>query len=316
MIPPPMLASAADTLPEGSAWTYEVKWDGYRTLAVKSGSSVQLLSRNLKNLTAAYPSVVKGIEAVDGGDFVLDGEIVAVGEDGRPSFQALQHRRTGRLTIVYYAFDLLRVGKTALVSSPLDERRRRLGQLLANARHPILISQPLPGTPAQIEREIRRLRLEGVVAKRTDSTYRPGQRTDAWVKVKFSPRQEFVIGGYKPNASNFDSLLVGYYRSRQLYFAAKVRAGFTPHLRSDVFVRLQASPVSTCPFVNLPNSSGKRHWGEGITEADMAALRWVKPNTVVEVEFVEWTDDGLLRHPRFVGVRDDKRPADVKRELR
>src|SRR5207237_859394 len=132
-------------------------------------------------------------------------------------------------------------------------------------------------SPADIEREIRRMGLEGVVAKRRDSKYRPGQRTEAWIKVKFGPRQEFVIAGFKPSGANFDSILVGYYKSRRLYFAGKVRAGFTPHLRAELFRRIANQPAHSCPFVNLPNSTGKGHWGEGITESDMSALRWVKP---------------------------------------
>jgi bifunctional non-homologous end joining protein LigD len=215
---------------------------------------------------------------------------------------------------VYYAFDVLQLDGTSLLGQSLDERRRRLNVLLRAAPAPVLLSEPLPGSPSDIEREIRRLGLEGIVAKRRDSTYRPGQRSDAWVKVKFSPRQEFVIGGYKPACANFDSILVGYYQGRMLYFAGKVRAGFTPHLRGEVFRRIASKPARSCPFVNLPNSTGKSRWGEGITEADMPGLRWVKPATVIEGEFVEWTGDGLLRHSQFVGVRDDKRAIDIGRE--
>ena len=134
------------------------------------------------------------------------------------------------------------------------------------------------------------------------------------MKVKFNQRQEFVIGGYKPGAPVFESLLVGYYDDRRLHFAGKVRAGLTPHIRAELAARLGSLAASACPFVNLPNSGGRSHWGEGITAEDMATLRWVKPTLVVEVSFVEWTRDGLLRHPAFVGVRDDKLAPDVRRE--
>jgi bifunctional non-homologous end joining protein LigD len=134
------------------------------------------------------------------------------------------------------------------------------------------------------------------------------------VKVKFSPREDFVIGGYKPNASNFDSVLVGYFEKRTLYFAGKVRAGLTPHMRAEVMRRIGDHAMAGCLFVNLPNSTGKSHWGEGITAEDMKALRWVKPTVVVEVGFVEWPTDGLLRHSTFVGIREDKRPSAVRRE--
>jgi bifunctional non-homologous end joining protein LigD len=179
----------------------------------------------------------------------------------------------------------------------------------------VLLSEPLPGTPEQIEREIRRLGLEGVVAKRRGSTYRHGERSDAWVKVKFSPRQEFVVGGYKPNGTSLESILVGYYDDRKrLHYAAKVRAGLTPHVRAEFFEQLSKQPLTTCPFTDLPNSHGRGHWGEGITAEDMKSLKWVKPTVVVEVAFVEWTSDGLLRHPQFVGVRDDRKATGVARE--
>ena len=149
--------------------------------------------------------------------------------------------------------------------------------------------------------------------KRRSSVYLPGKRTDAWVKVKFNRRQEFVVGGFKPNGTNFDSLLVGYYDRRKLYFAGKVRAGFNPASRADLFRRIAPALRRQCPFANLP-SSATSHWGEGITEEEMTRLRWVEPRHVVEVSFVEWTRDGNLRHAQFVGIRDDKAPHDVRRE--
>ena len=177
----------------------------------------------------------------------------------------------------------------------------------------LLRSEPLPGTPAQIEKAVRELHLEGVVAKRRNSRYEPGKRSRSWVKVKFNRRQEFVVGGFKPNANGFESLLVGYYEGRKLMFASKVRAGLTPHVRAELFPTLKAIEQPPCPFANLP-SSKTGHWGEGITAEDMTALRWVKPKIVVEVSFVEWTRDGLLRHPEFIGVRDDKSPREIRRE--
>jgi bifunctional non-homologous end joining protein LigD len=178
-------------------------------LAIKSPRGVRLLSRNAKNLTRDYPTVVAGVAALKAAELVLDGEIVALDADGRPSFQALQHRRTTSLAVVYYAFDLLQVGEELLLDKPLDERRHGLKKLVTKANPAILLSEPLPGSAEQIEHEIRQLGLEGIVAKRRDSTYRPGQRSHEWVKVKFSPQQEFVIGGYKPSGANFDSILVG-----------------------------------------------------------------------------------------------------------
>jgi bifunctional non-homologous end joining protein LigD len=314
MVLRPMLATSADALPDGPAWTYEVKWDGYRALAVKEGRGIRLLSRNQKDLTRDYPTVVAAIAGVRVPRVVLDGEIVALDVDGRPSFQALQHRSTNGLALVYYAFDVLSVGAESLLRESLDARRRRLHLLTLGSD--VLQSEPLPGAPRQIEREIRRLGLEGVVAKRRDSVYRPGERSDAWVKVKFSPRQEFVIGGYKGDPARLESILVGYYEGRDLYFAGNVRAGLTPHQSSELLRRFSDRRTARCPFVNLPNSTGRSHWGEGITADDMAALHWVKPEAVVEVSFVEWTRDGLLRHPRLLGIRTDKPAREVRREAR
>jgi bifunctional non-homologous end joining protein LigD len=306
---PPMLATSADALPAGDAWSYEVKWDGYRTLALKDGARVTLYSRNLKNATAQYPTVAKGVAALATQRILLDGEVVAVDEKGRPSFQALHHQSAH--TIVYYAFDLLHINGRDLLHTPLEERRVTLAEAIEGST--VLHSQNLPGTPAQIERAVRKLQLEGVVAKRLRSFYEPGRRSLSWIKVRFNRRQEFVIGGIKPGSSTtFESLLVGYYEGRAFYFAGKVRAGLTPHVRTDIMRALAKERTAHCPFANLP-SSRTSHWGEGISEEDMATLHWVKPRLVIEVSFVEWTRDGRLRHPRFVAIRSDKAPKDVTR---
>ena len=304
-----MLATAAATLPTGDEWSYEVKWDGYRTLAQKSGDRVRLWSRNLKDATAQYSAVARSVAAVEAEATLLDGEIVALDEQGRPSFQALHHQSAH--TLVYYAFDVLHLNGRELLKTPLDQRRALLSTILNGTR--VLNSDPLPGTPAQIERAVRGLQLEGVVAKRRSSLYEPGRRSTSWVKVKFNRRQEFVIGGFKPNAVNFESLVVGYFEGKRLLFAGRVRAGLTPHVRADIFRRIARDQTSRCPFADLP-STRSGHWGEGITAADMTKLRWVKPMVVVEVSFVEWTRDGALRHSEFVAIRDDKRPTDVRRD--
>jgi bifunctional non-homologous end joining protein LigD len=212
---------------------------------------------------------------------------------------------------VFYAFDLLQLGTSGYVKKPLSDRRRALHGL--SFASPILLSTALPGTPQQIEDALRSAGLEGVVAKRVGSLYEPGRRSHSWIKVKFNKRQEFVIGGYKPAGDMFDSVLVGYFERRRLFYAGKVRAGLTPRTRAEVFERIREHTISACPFVNLPNSAGKRHWGEGITAEDMTTLRWVKPRVVVDVAFTEWTAGGNLRHASFVALRDDKAAADVHR---
>ncbi len=309
----PMLPSAAAELPAGAGWTYEAKWDGYRTIAEKRGDRVALWSRNARNVTEQYPAIAAAVGALPSASLILDGEVVALDANGRPSFQALQHRATTGLALVYYAFDLLRLNDRDLAREPLDARRRALASVPLSP--PLLRSDPLPGTPAQIAQAIKRVGLEGLVAKRADSLYQPGRRTDQWIKVRFARRQEFVVGGFKPAGDTFDSVLVGYYEGRKLRYAGKVRAGFTPRTRALLWQQIRSLEARRCPFTNLPNSAGKTsHWGEGITAEEMTALRWLVPKTVIEVAFTEWTRDGNLRHAAFAGVRDDKPAADVRRD--
>ncbi len=263
----------------------------------------------MKDATKLYPAVARDVARLHATSVLLDGEAVAVDEEGRPSFQALHHQAAH--IVVYYAFDLLHLDGRDLTATPLDERRDLLATVLKGSR--LLRSEPLPGTPEQIEKAVRELHLEGVVAKKKSSRYEPGKRSRSWVKVKFNRRQEFVVGGYKPLAGGFESLLVGYYEGRKLMFASKVRVGLTPHGRAELFPQLKAIEQAKCAFANVP-SSRTGHWGEGITAEDMRALRWLKPKIVVEVSFVEWTRDGLLRHPEFIDERNDKDPRAVKRE--
>ena len=306
-----MMAVSAKTLPVGAEWTYEVKWDGYRAQAVKEGAAVSLASRNLKSITKQYPAVARAAAGIDAKSALVDGEIVVLDAEGRPSFQALHHSDFSGLSVVFYAFDLLHLNGRDLMRTPLDDRRAALARVVAGSD--VLLSDPLPGTAGEIGRAVRELGLEGVVAKRRRSSYIPGRRSDSWVKVRFAKHQEFVVGGYKPSPANFDSLLVGYYEGSRLMAAGKVRSGFTPHLRAQVFEAIKGLQASRCPFANLP-STRSGHWGEGISPDEMKQLVWLKPQQVVEVSFAEWTRDGSLRHASFLGLRDDKRPRDVRRE--
>jgi len=306
-----MMASRGTQLPRGDDWSYEVKWDGYRAQAVKNGATVALASRNLKNITSQYPTVAAAAARVDAKSAVLDGEIVALDAEGRPSFQALHHATFEGLTLVFYAFDLLHRDGRDLTKQPLDDRRADLRAIVG--RSGVLLSEPLPGTPERIAEAVRGMGLEGVVAKRRRSTYTPGRRSDAWIKVRFARHQELVIGGYKPAVTGFDSLLVGYYADRKLLCAGKVRNGFTPSARADVMARLRTLASARCPFANLP-SSRSSHWGEGITAEEMTTIKWVKPALVADVSFAEWTRDGSLRHAAFLGLRGDKAARDVVRE--
>jgi bifunctional non-homologous end joining protein LigD len=307
--PKPMLASLRTAVPTGAGWSYEVKWDGYRTLAVKDGARVTLYSRNLKDATAQYPTIARSVGALSAVAIILDGELVAVDDDGHPSFQALHHQAAQ--TLAFYVFDLLHQDGRDLMAAPLAERRTELARL--TLRSPILRSDPLPGTAMQIEEAVRSLGLEGIVAKRTDSRYEAGKRSDAWIKVKFQQRQELVIGGFTEDGDWVDALVVGYYERRRLMSAGKVRAGLTPMLRRELRARLLPLRTRTCPFANLPDVRSS-HWGEGITAQDMDRIVWVRPQVVAEVAFTEWTRDGHLRHAAFIALRKDKSARTVIRE--
>jgi bifunctional non-homologous end joining protein LigD len=305
----PMLATSAAQLREGEQWSYEVKWDGYHTLAVKDGARVTLLSRNLKDATAQYPRVARAVAQFRDNAAVLDGEIVTIDEHDRPSFQALHHQAAH--TIVFYAFDLLRLNGNDLTRLPLEQRRAALAQAVKGTR--ILRSEPLPGTRAQIEFAVREFGLEGVVAE-TRLPLRIWQAQqilgEGEVQSPTGVRRRWLQAERGRLRVTSNRLLPGpqadVRQQGQSGADAAHPRGTLPDAQGSRFSR-------KCPFANLPsNKTG--HWGEGITAEDMSALRWVKPKIVVEVSFVEWTRDGLLRHPEFIGIRNDKDPRAVKRE--
>jgi len=309
---PPMAAELVDRLPEGDDWMYELKLDGYRALVIKNGDDVQLRSRNDKDLTRAYPEIHRAGKRIRAESAVVDGEVVAVDATGHPSFQALQHRSAHPgYAVVFYAFDLLHLDGQSLEGRPLDERRARLPAVVKDSG--LLLSETLPGSAAEVADAVRALGLEGVIAKRWSSRYVAGQRGATWVKLKLDKQQEFVIGGYRPGPHGVDSLLVGVFEGRELRFAGKVRAGFTPRLRRDVFAALEGLHIDRCPFADLPNAKPSR-WGGGVTIEQMREMRWVTPRVVAQVRFVEWTSDGHLRHAAFLGLRSDKPARTVRRE--
>lgn len=307
-----MAARLVPRLPEGDDWLYEVKFDGYRALLIKNGEQITIRSRNDRDLTRTYPRLAAAAQGLRAGTAVVDGEIVAVDDEGRPSFQALQHRGAHpKHTVVFYAFDLLNLNGENLAHRTLIERRARLGRVVEGSG--ILLSEDLAGTVAEVTAAVRGLGLEGVVAKRKDSKYDAGQRGDVWLKLKLDRQQEFVVGGYRPGPQGIDALLVGVYDGRELRFAGKVRAGFTPHLRREVFAALRRHHASRAPFADLP-SARAAHWGGGVTAEQMAEMQWLNPVVVAQIRFVEWTGDGHLRHAAFLGLRHDKKARDVCRE--
>jgi DNA ligase D-like protein (predicted ligase) len=253
----PMAAQVVKRLPEGDEWLYELKFDGYRALVIKDHERVEIHSRKNKDLTRMYPRLAAACLKLNADQAIVDGEIVALDVQGPPSFQALQHRGSHPdHQIVFYVFDLLHVDGEDLIQQPLTKRRERLPEVLDGSG--LLLSKDLPGTPATIVEAVRELGLEGVIAKRKDSPYEPGERSDDWQKLKLENQQEFVIGGYRPGSNGIDALLVGYYDETGLRFAGKVRAGFVLHLRREIFKVLKPYHVHDCPFADLPNSKSSR----------------------------------------------------------
>jgi DNA ligase D-like protein (predicted ligase) len=239
----PMYALAANGLPESSEWIYEVKLDGYRCLAGRDSTSVTLWSRRGNVFTLQFPAIARAFEALEPGT-LLDGEIVAIDESARSSFNMLQHHRSKASALRFYAFDLLYDRGQSLLKIPLSRRRELLKKVVTSLKDPILLSEAFDAEPSELLRSAKELALEGVIAKRKDSFYEPGKRSGAWVKYRINQGQEFVIGGYVPDHP-FDSIIVGYYQDGKLYYAAKVRNGFVPHVRREVFQRLKGLDIDS-----------------------------------------------------------------------
>jgi ATP-dependent DNA ligase len=244
---------------------------------------------------------------------VIDGEVVGIGPDGHADFYLLQKSRTAQSSIVYYAFDILAHEYRDLTRLPLTERR----QILAEVIHPnshVALSVSSNRSADEMLTFAEQHGLEGIVAKCADSIYQPGQRTGLWSKYRIHTGQEFVIGGYVPSHLGVDQIVVGFYRGKNLIYSARVRAGFVPRTRSEIFEAINPLKIAKCPFVNLPEKEPGR-WGQGLTAEKMKGCVWVSPETVAQVEFLEWTDADHLRHARFVRLRDDKDPHKVVKEI-
>lgn len=298
-------------VPEGPEWTYELKLDGYRMEVVRSGTETTLYSRRENVLNTKFPYIAAALSRLPQGT-VIDGELVAHGPDGKPNFNMLQNFRSAEEHIVYYAFDILVHRDRDLTMLPLAERRNILRSVITPAEH-VTLSEVSDQTAAQMLKFVRANGLEGIVAKRSDSIYQPGLRTGLWSKHRVNLGQEFVIGGYIPGTHGFDSLVIGFYRGRDLHFAARVRAGFVPATRREVFEQIKHLKTDACPFVNLPEKQAGR-WGQGFTAEKMKECVWLKPEAVANFEFLEWTGADHLRHTKFTGMRDDKDPRKVVRE--
>jgi bifunctional non-homologous end joining protein LigD len=289
------------------------KLDGYRAIAFKSSGRVHLRSRNDKDLGGKYPDVVKALASLPD-ETVIDGEVIAMDAAGRPSFNALQNYGSSKSPLLYYVFDVLTIRGRDVTGEPLSSRREFLdGEILPKLPVPIRPSAVLDASLPDLIRAVKEQGLEGLVAKRKNSRYESGQRSGAWQKMRVNQGQEFVIGGYTKAPRAFDALIFGYYQHGQLLYVARTRNGFTPASRDQLCKRFKLLETSTCPFVNLPETRSGR-WGQGLTAEKMAECVWLTLLLVGQFEFLEWTPNDHLRHSRFVGLRQDKKPTDVVRE--
>lgn len=309
----PMLLLRKESLPVGKDWMYELKLDGYRAIGFKAAGTVQLRSRNDNDFTVRYPAIAKVLGNLSD-QTVVDGEVVALDEEGRPSFNLLQNYGSSAIALHYYLFDLLVLAGKDLRGDPLSVRRALLEEkVLPKLGEPVRYSVELKASLADLIASVKAQGLEGLVAKKRSSLYEAGQRSGSWQKMRINRGQEFVIGGYTVSERNFDALIFGLYENGGLQYVARTRNGFTPALREQLFKTFRPLQTEKCPFVNLPEKRAGR-WGQGLTATKMKDCRWLKPKLVGQFEFTEWTPDDHLRHSRFVGLRHDKAPTEVVRE--
>lgn len=291
------------TSPPAGDYTYELKYDGYRILAFKTGSdvrNVQLMSRRGQDWTQTFSEVAAAVATLKVPTLVLDGEVIAPDGRGVPSFQRLQNRER---PLVYVLFDLLCLDGNDMRPRPIEERRAALAQVIGEAKPPLALSTAVAGRADQLLQAACRAGFEGLMGKRVGSPYRPGRGLD-WIKLKCELRQEFAVVGYLPLTGNqrgvVGSLLLALHEDGRFVFAGKVGTGFDAETRSNLGTMLEESHVETATAVGVPRMGG--------------LIRWAEPGLVVEVKFGEWTQDGHARHPSYLGLRPDKRPEDCVRE--
>ena len=301
---PPQLATLVDTVPAGSNWLFEMKYDGYRCLAAVAGEAVRLHTRNGKDWTGQFGALAAPLGALGIGSALIDGEICAFDRRGRTDFTALKAVLSHGGRLEFFAFDLLELDGRDLTRLPLAERKLKLKALLAKAGRgsPVQYSEHVAGHGEKVLAALCRDGHEGVIAKRADAPYRSERNRD-WLKVKCTRRQEFVIGGWSPSAkrNGFASLLVGAFEDGKLVYRGRVGTGFDNDSLIELGAELDKRRRKTSPFTGVPAEIARR-------------ARWVEPELVGEIAYAELTGDGMLRHPSFIGLRGDKPAAEVRME--
>jgi bifunctional non-homologous end joining protein LigD len=301
---PPQLATLVDAVPQGSGWLFETKYDGYRCLAAIAGTEVRLYTRHGHDWTDKFASLREPLGRLTTGSALIDGEVCALDENGRTSFSALKDALSAGGPLVYFAFDLLEQDGEDLTRLPLIERKARLQKLLQKLGKdsPIRFSEHTIGNGEAVFNAACAAGLEGVIAKEVGVPYR-SERTKAWLKIKCLQRQEFVIGGWRPSQkrSRFASLLLGTWENGKLIYRGRVGTGFSEKDAAALQAELDKRARSTLPFASVPRPIANH-------------ANWVEPELVGEVAFTEFTPDGFLRHPSFIGLREDKPAKSVKLE--
>jgi bifunctional non-homologous end joining protein LigD len=306
----PQLATLAQDVPRGEDWLHELKFDGYRILAFLKNKRVRLVTRNGNDWTHRFPSIAAAVAKLSAKQAILDGEVVSLNDEGLSDFQQLQNalKRGDDAALVYYVFDLPHFEGYDLTAMPLSERKSALGAIVLGSDPAndgaLRYSDHVAAQGEAVLDQACRSSMEGIVSKRADAPYEQ-TRSRSWLKVKCIKRQEFVICGYtKPSGarSGFGALLLGYHRNGKLTYCGRVGTGFTIESLRQLAKQLKSRRTSNAPF------------GSHLTATQRSGVTWVRPDLVAEVEFTEWTDEGLLRHPSFKGLREDKTPKQIARE--
>jgi bifunctional non-homologous end joining protein LigD len=315
----PMLATLASTPFSDPDWLYEVKWDGYRVEAVVRDGKVKLWTRNLKDAETYFPGMLTPPTWIDARQAIVDGEVVAIDDQGRPDFGLLQERisesrATGRVAsgLVYQVFDLLYFDGKLLTDVPLEDRKRLLQSILRGTSR-VRFASHVDGEGLAFMKAARSMGLEGIVAKLRHSTYLPGRRSPAWLKLKIRPEQELVVGGWTPgegNARDLGAVAVGVYEDGKLRFAGKVGSGFTATTRKRLLEAMAPLASDDPPFDPPPPKDYRGRWG-----GDLRGISWIRPELVIRAELGGWTRDGHVRQTSFKGIELGKEPRSVVREV-